>query len=83
MPPATSEDDDVPSKPAFFYLDEQGVRRDAALHAEMLDNPEADGLVARDAIERQVAAGMALELAVDLYGTPAMRQAVGEGRPPY
>ncbi len=71
------------SEPSFFYTDEDGNKCDGAMHEEMLNNPEAEALSAQAAIERQLAKGMNLAMAVSLYGTPAMQQAVAEGKPPF
>lgn len=40
---------------------------DAALHAEILDNPEADRIIARHAIERAIENGLHPEMARKLY----------------
>ena len=52
----------------FFYLDEEGNKQDADLHAEMLDNPEADALCRRRAHARVIANGMSQEDADNLFG---------------
>ena len=42
----------------LFTLDEHGEPTDRALHDEILDNPEAERVIAAQAIERAVAHGM-------------------------
>ena len=71
------------SEPAFFFVDSSGQRQDAALHADLLGDPEVEAQTARDAVERQLGKGMSLETAVSLFGTPAMQEAMAEGRPPF
>lgn len=52
----------------FFYI-EGGERRDAALHNPMLNNPDADAMVAQQAIELAILRGASRRLAERLYGT--------------
>ena len=52
----------------FFYTDENGQPQDAALHEDMLDNPEADEKQRRRAIVRQMEAGMSREDVELLFG---------------
>ncbi|GAB6053171.1 hypothetical protein JCM17960_19910 [Magnetospira thiophila] len=51
----------------FFYM-EDGVKKDALLHEEMLDNPEADRAGSEWAIEDAVARGVLREVAVQMFG---------------
>lgn len=49
-------------------IDADGRVTDEHLHAEILDNPEADRLIAREAIKRAVRRGLSRELAEQFYG---------------
>lgn len=51
----------------MFYI-EGGQRRDAALHLPILNNPSADRLLAREAVERAITRGTSPDLAERLWG---------------
>tara|TARA_R110000751_G_scaffold10671_9_gene38680 strand:- start:1255 stop:1446 length:192 start_codon:yes stop_codon:yes gene_type:complete len=51
----------------FFYM-EDGIRKDAALHDFILDNPKADRLNRIDTAKRAVFGGMLPKDASELYG---------------
>jgi hypothetical protein len=55
----------------FFSLDLNGQKSDAALHGEILDNPEADLANRTDTARRAVVDGMSEDDARLLYGIPA------------
>jgi len=46
-----------------------GVKQDAPLHAEMLDDPKAQTAIEASAIKRATASGMDRKTALRLYGT--------------
>ena len=52
----------------FFYLDADGKKQDASLHADMLDNPEADAQQRYRAYENALDHGMSQEDADLLFG---------------
>ena len=54
------------SNELFSLVD--GKKVDAALHDEILNNPDADRALAEQAIERALARGMTRKQAEDLYG---------------
>ena len=51
-----------------FYLDSDGQKRDAAIHDDMLDNPEAHRAIQQQAMESAIAEGMDPAVAMRLYG---------------
>ena len=51
----------------FYYLDRDGKRRDASLHAEILNNKKARKADRDDAVRRAVAEGLSAEEALLLY----------------
>jgi len=71
------------SDPAFFFTDKDGNRQDSSLHDELLNNPEVEEATSRAAIEREVGKGTSLEMAVALFGTPAIQKAFAEGTAPF
>lgn len=52
----------------LFTQDEEGRITDAPLHDEILDNPQADELIAAQAIERAIQRGMSRSDAEEVYG---------------
>jgi hypothetical protein len=56
----------------FFYR-RSGKKRDEALHDPILDNPQADEAISREAIERAMRRGLTREQAQRLYGHSAPR----------
>jgi hypothetical protein len=64
----------------LFYLDKNGKKQDASLHAEILNNFHADNLIARNLINKAVAEEMPLQTALFLYGNPDKSKQVAEAR---
>ena len=54
----------------FFYLDAKGRKTDAALHDEILDNPEADFACRLETARRMLADGHAEKVVRKLYDIP-------------
>lgn len=52
-----------------LFTTTDGVKTDAELHDDILDNEDADRKLSRAAIERAVARGMSLAEARKVYGT--------------
>jgi len=52
----------------FFYVDATGAKQDADLHADMLDNPEADAKWRKIAHKNALERGMSQEDADTLFG---------------
>lgn len=52
----------------FFYLDDEGRKRDDWMHEEILNKPEADRAIAKAAIKRAIESGMDPATARRLYG---------------
>ena len=70
MPTLSPPGDNIgPESTEFFYLDAEGNKQDADMHADILDNPEADALCRKRAHARVIANGMSREDAVMLFGT--------------
>lgn len=59
-----------PKSRECFYRDATGRISDAAIHDEILDNPEVDRAVSERAIMRAMAEGLSEEVARKLYGIP-------------
>lgn len=51
------------------YLDENGVKQDAALHNAILDNPDAEAVVIAQTRKRLKAQGLSDQVLDVLYGT--------------
>ena len=64
----------------FYYEDEEGVRQDADIHEEVLDNPVADLYYTLRTIRQHVDDGNSLEDAVALFGSDELREAYAEGK---
>ena len=52
----------------MFYVDANGVRQDAALHEELLDNPQAEARADEGAIIQALKLGYTREEALKLLG---------------
>ena len=61
----------------LFYLDADGRKQDASLHAGMLDNPEADEAARRRAYENALDRGMSQEDADLLFGPMVTSPTIG------
>ena len=51
-----------------FYIGPGGKKTDADIHNDILDNPEADRLIQKQAVADAIAEGMEPSLAMKLYG---------------
>ena len=52
----------------LYYINKKGERKDAELHEEILNNPEAEAISKRISIKRSIERGTSPEVAKMLYG---------------
>ena len=71
QPPPAAKDSETRQKSAeLYFLNNSGMKRDAELHEEILDNPGANIAAGYAAIKQAIDSGMTLKDAAPLYASP-------------